>query len=77
MENLNNSNENCSRKENLSIWHCEKCRSFHISVGEILLTFSPQEFIDLSEIIGDLYGKANLELMQEKKLTFYELGLVS
>lgn len=76
MENLKKSSEHCGRKENLNIWHCEKCHSFHFSVGEILLTFSPQEFLDLSAIIGELYGKANLELLKQEQ-KYFELGLVS
>lgn len=71
-----NSVENCGKRENLKIWHCESCRSFHFRVGEILLTFSPKEFVDFSAVIGELYGKAAIELLREEN-EFDELGLVA
>lgn len=57
---------NCSTKQNLSIWHCEGCKSVHLRIGESTLTFSPQEFLDFASAIGEVYGRASLEALKEQ-----------
>jgi hypothetical protein len=43
-----------------------------------LLTFSPQEFLDFSSMVGEFCGAASLELLKERNgCNYYELDLVA
>jgi len=41
----------------VGVWYCENCTSFHIKAGEILLTFTKNEFAAFSNTIFDCYSE--------------------
>lgn len=46
------------------VWLCDKCRCFHIRVGEMLLTFTPEEYTDFAQrIVECYYGGQQIEIM--------------
>jgi ribosomal protein L37AE/L43A len=32
------------KREDVKVWKCETCDEFHVKAGNVLLTFTPQEF---------------------------------
>jgi len=68
----------CSTKQSLSIWYCEHCGAVHFRAGELLLTFSPAEFLDFAARIGEIYGQAYFEVFKQRDdRNFFEFDLVS
>lgn len=52
---LHNDNFVHENRENLKIWFCERCQSVHFRAGEVLLTFSPEEFQGLTQAVTEIY----------------------
>lgn len=56
----------CAAEKRLNIWFCERCGAVHFRVGDETHSFSPQEFIDFSAAVAQLYCRALLALIDDK-----------
>lgn len=58
----------------VGVWHCEKCASFHIKAGDVLLTFTRPEFGSFSNAVLDTYSAS---ITMEEALDFAALPFKS
>lgn len=40
----------------VGVWYCDNCSSFHVKAGEVLLTFTRDEFAAFSSAVFDCYS---------------------
>lgn len=41
-------------RENLQIWYCENCQNVHLKTKNVLLDFTRNEFVSLSEAMFEI-----------------------
>jgi len=51
---MNHSEKNAA-SQNLQVWFCEHCQNIHFKTQNVMLDFSKQEFIDLTNAMFDIF----------------------
>ncbi|GEM_PF-3574689 len=65
-------NDDFQRHEstNVSIWFCEGCRCFHLRAGQVLLTFTREEFADFTHTAIEANYCLPIEASEEERDSF-------
>ncbi len=66
--------ENGVRAE-VGVWYCESCACFHVKADDVLLTFSPTEFMDFGKAVLDcctVHGGSFSEQNAPKLISYLE-----
>lgn len=48
-------NQHAGTDANLQIWRCDSCHCVHLRAGQVLLTFTQEEFASFTQEIVDCY----------------------
>lgn len=67
MNTLHNEDFAHEKRENLKVWFCERCQCVHFRAGEVLLTFTREEFEGLTRAVTEIYCEKFVTLPQESK----------
>lgn len=67
MNALHDNNFADEHRQQLSVWFCERCQSVHFRAGEVLLTFTREEFDELTRAVIEIYCAKFAAFSQEPK----------
>ncbi len=51
-----NGDHGSDMRSELQVWRCAACRCVHLSKGQVLLTFTPEEFTSFTQIVVECYS---------------------